>query len=91
MVSIQLVNHIELNHLLYEHQYGFQKNKSKSTEYHLTHLSNYIYTALNEKKYCIGIFLDIKKTFDVCSHKILLKKLKNMALLARLMTGSAVT
>jgi hypothetical protein len=60
MVSIQLVNHIELNHLLYEHQYGFQKNKS--TEHNLTHLSNYIYSALNEKKYCIGIFLDLKKS-----------------------------
>jgi hypothetical protein len=78
MVSVQLFNHKELNHLLFEHQYKFQKNKS--TEYHLTHLSNYNYTALNEKKYCIGIFLDIKKAFDICSHKILLKKLKNMVL-----------
>ncbi len=25
LVSIQLVNHLELNNLLYEHQYGFQK------------------------------------------------------------------
>jgi hypothetical protein len=33
-------------------------------------------SALNEKKYCIGLFLDLKKAFDVCSHPILLKKLK---------------
>jgi hypothetical protein len=31
---------------------------------------------LNDKKYCIGLFLDLRKAFDVCSHNILLKKLK---------------
>jgi hypothetical protein len=73
-ISIQLTNHLELNNLLYQHQYGFQKNKS--TEHNLIHLTNSIFDALNEKKYCIGLFLDLKKAFDVCSHEILLKKLK---------------
>lgn len=73
-ISIQLTNHLELNGLLYKHQYGFQKNKS--TEHNLIHLTNSIYNALNEKKYCIGLFLDLKKAFDVCSHEILLKKLR---------------
>jgi hypothetical protein len=27
LISIQLTNHLELNNLLYEHQYGFQRNK----------------------------------------------------------------
>ena len=31
---------------------------------------------LNNSKYCIGLFLDLKKAFDVCDHSILLKKLK---------------
>jgi hypothetical protein len=74
LISIQLTNHLELNNLLYEHQYGFQRNKS--TLHNLTHLTNYIYKALNDKKYCIGLFLDLRKAFDVCSHNILLKKLK---------------
>jgi hypothetical protein len=30
--------------------------------------------------YCIGIFLDLKKAFDVCSHSILLKKLTKMGI-----------
>ena len=35
---------------------------------------------LNKNKYCIGIFLDLKKAFDVCSHDILLKKLQKMGI-----------
>jgi hypothetical protein len=35
---------------------------------------------LNENKYCIGIFLDVKKAFDVVSHDILLKKLNKMGI-----------
>ena len=70
IVSIQLVNHLELNKLIYKHQYGFQRHKS--TEHHLIHLSNFVATAINENKYCIGVFLDLEKAFDVCSHSILL-------------------
>ena len=72
IVSLQLINHLELNKLIYKHQYGFQRNKS--TEHHLLHMSNFISTAINENKYCIGVFLDLKKAFDVCSHQILIKK-----------------
>ena len=30
--------------------------------------------------YCVGVFLDLKKAFDVCSHDILLAKLKKMGI-----------
>jgi hypothetical protein len=35
---------------------------------------------LNDGDYCIGLFLDLKKAFDVCSHPILLKKLTKMGI-----------
>ena len=73
IVSVQLVNHLDRNNIIYEHQYGFQKGKS--TEQNLVQALNFIGTALNENKYCIGVFFDLKKAFDVCSYDILIMKL----------------
>ena len=74
IVALKLTNHLQVNDLLYKHQYGFLRGKS--TEHNLIHVVNYIANSLNNGKYCIGLFLDLKKAFDVCDHSILLKKLK---------------
>ena len=39
---------------------------------------NFITSSINDGDYCIGVFLDLKKAFDVCSHDVLLKKLDNI-------------
>jgi hypothetical protein len=46
---------------------------------------NYIGQAMNENKFTIGVFFDLKKAFDVCSHDILLMKLSKMGI-----TGTAL-
>ena len=69
IVAEKLIEHLLSNDLLYLHQYGFLPNRS--SEQNLIQIINYISTALNENMYCIGIFLDLKKAFDVCSHEIL--------------------
>jgi Reverse transcriptase (RNA-dependent DNA polymerase) len=71
MVATDFFNHLDLNNLLYEHQYGFQRKKN--TEHNLIQVVNYIGKALNEGNWCIGIFLDLKKAFDTVQHDILLK------------------
>jgi hypothetical protein len=79
LVSVQLVNYLDRNKLIYHHQYGFQPNRS--TEHNLIHAVNYIGNAMNDGKYAVGVFFDLKKAFDVCSHTILLKKLRNIGII----------
>ena len=43
-------------------------------------ITDYISKALNNGEFCIEIFLDLKKAFDVCSHPILLKKLEKIGI-----------
>jgi hypothetical protein len=76
IVANRLSDHLSSHHLLYHGQFGFQR--MRNTEQNLIRVVNYISESLNNKEYCIGLFLDLKKAFDVCSHEILLKKLKNM-------------
>ena len=75
IVSLKLVNHLEYHKLISPRQFGFQRNKN--TEHNLLNVVNFISKALNEGEYCIGIFLDLRKAFDVCDHEILFKKLKH--------------
>ena len=78
LVSYRLTNHLDINKLLYKHQYGFQK--FKSTEHNLIHAINVIGKALNDNEYCVGVFFDLKKAFDVCSYDILIMKLEKMGI-----------
>ena len=59
--------------ILYEQQYGFRQNFS--TDLALLELSDKIAESFDEKKYTIGIFVDLSKAFDTLNHGILFQKL----------------
>ena len=77
-MAYSLVNHLEINNVMYENQFGFLRGRS--TVHNITKLTNRISQDLNDKKFVIGVFLDLKKAFDVVDHQILLKKLNNLGI-----------
>ena len=78
IVALKLTNHLEINKLFYPYQFGFQRGLS--TEHNLLHLTNFVSSALNNNKISIGIFLDLKKAFDLVPHTILLSKLNKLGI-----------
>ena len=74
----RLLGYLDKNEILYKHQYGFRK--SRSTSMAITHFTNELHRANDNKEHTIGIFLDLSKAFDTVDHPILLQKLKYLGL-----------
>jgi len=70
----RLTTFFEQCSILSESQYGFKKGVSCSDA--IVSLTEFIYKSLNEKKFVITLFMDLKKAYDTVNHDILLKKLE---------------
>ena len=64
-----------LSQLDFFHQYQFGFRKKHSTSNALTVMVENVTKAFEEKKYTLGVFLDLSKAFDTIDHNILLYKL----------------
>jgi hypothetical protein len=78
IVQTRLTNYLDTHNLITPQQFGFRSGHS--TTHPMTLLLNKVTTALNDKKHSIIIFCDLKKAFDTCNHKILLKKLHKLGI-----------
>ena len=71
----RLYNHLRENNILYNKQFGFQKNTS--ADHAILELVNELRQSFDENKFTVGVFIDLSKAFDTIDHKILLHKLKH--------------
>ena len=71
----RLYNHLCENNILYNKQFGFQKNTS--ADHAILELVNELRQSFNENKFTVCIFIDLSKAFDTIDHKMLPHKLKH--------------
>ena len=69
------MNFLNKYNILSINQFGFRKNHSTSLA--LIHLYDKISTAIDNREYTVGIFLDLSKSFDTVNHEIMLAKLEH--------------
>ena len=66
-------NHLDCKSLLYEKQFGFQRNNS--AEHAILQLTRDITSSFEKREYTLGVSIDLSKAFDTLDHQILIKKL----------------
>jgi len=78
LVCNRLCSFLETHNILSGAQFGFRPGHS--TIHPMMHFVNHVSTALNNKEHTIAIFCDLRKAFDSCDHKILLRKLSSIGI-----------
>ena len=69
----RLLNYLDLHKILTDKQYGFREKRSTSLA--LIDLIDKLSEEIDNKKFSVGIFIDLSKAFDTVDHQILLDKL----------------
>ena len=75
LMQKRLINFLNSNEILYDHQFGFQKGKSTSLA--ILDMCHKVIESFENKEYACNVFLDFAKAFDTVNHNILLSKLEH--------------
>ena len=67
-MHLRLYKFLENNKVIYQSQFGFQRNKS--TTHSLIEIVESICTCIENKHYGCGIFIDLKKAFDTVNSQL---------------------
>ena len=78
LFTTRLDSFLNKNDVLYQSQYGFQRNLSTSSA--VMELIEEITNNIEQKKKTGGIFIDLKKAFDTVNHEILIRKAEHYGL-----------
>jgi hypothetical protein len=78
IVCRRLCTFLETNNILSPQQFGFRSGHS--TIHPMVHFLNHVSKALNEKEHTIAVFCNLRKAFDSCDHKILLRKIEKIGI-----------
>lgn len=73
LFNSRLEKFLEKHHAINDGQYGFRSKRTTSMA--INEAIEEVTNALEQKKYAVGIFIDLKKAFDTINHSILLKKM----------------
>ena len=67
----RVYNHLDSKGLLYEKQFGFQRNNS--TQHAILQLTRDITDSFEKGEDTLGVFIDLSKAFDTVGHQILIR------------------
>ena len=77
--------YLEQNKLLSSCQFGFRLGKSTTTA--LVNFTDHILSNMDAGKVTGAVFLELKKAFDTVNHEVLVRKLKNLGVSEKYLTG----
>ena len=75
IIASKVIKFLDRENFFYENQFGFRTGMS--TNMAILKVTNFISRAMNDGKYALAIFLDIKKAFDSVDRDILFYKLNH--------------
>lgn len=78
IIKKRLNSYLEKNKIISDLQFGFRKNIS--TQDAIAKLTSLVYNAVDDRKACLGVFVDLAKAFDTVSHRLLLDKLEHIGI-----------